>query len=85
MSAESLDFQFTHAGRISEPKAISINNKYCFPVRVDWTLLEVFNQTSGKYVKNPFNVSPAQQEIGAKSSFQFNVEFAPYEPDSYFF
>jgi hypothetical protein len=45
----------------------------------------VMDQTTGKYVKNPFNISPAQQEIAAKSSFQFNVEFAPFEPDSYFF
>lgn len=85
LSCESVDFQFTHNGRISEPKAVTITNKYVHPVRIDWTLLDVMDQTTGKYVKNPFNISPAQQEIAAKSSFQFNVEFAPFEPDSYFF
>ena len=54
-------------------------------MRVDWTLLEVMNKTSGKFVRNPFNVQPATLEIPAKSSAQFNVDFAPYEPDSYFF
>lgn len=58
-SVESIDFQFTHNGRISEPKAVTITNKFVFPVRVDWTLLEVYNQTSGKYVKNPFSIMPA--------------------------
>jgi len=56
-----------------------------FPVRVDWTLLEVMNKTTGKLVRNPFNVQPATQEIAAKSSAQFNVDFCPYEPDQYFF
>lgn len=36
-------------------------------------------------VKNPFKVLPAQKEIGPNSVFVFNVDFAPYEPDSYFF
>jgi hypothetical protein len=54
-------------------------------VRVDWTLLEVMNKTTGKLVRNPFNVTPATQEIAAQSSAQFNVDFGPYEPDSYFF
>jgi len=36
-------------------------------------------------VKNPFKVIPAQKEIPANSTFVFNVDFAPYEPDSYFF
>ena len=56
-----------------------------FPVRVDWTLLEVMNKTTGKLVRNPFNVQPATQEIAAQSSAQFNVDFCPYEPDQYFF
>jgi hypothetical protein len=85
LSAESVDFQFTHNGRLSEPKAVSIQNKFLFPVRVDWTLLEVFDKTTGKYVKNPFQITPACQEIQAKSAHQFTIEFAPFEPDSYFF
>lgn len=36
-------------------------------------------------MKNPFNVTPAVYEIPAKSTGVFNVDFAPYEPDSYFF
>ena len=28
---------------------------------------------------------PAQQEVAPNSNFIFNVDFAPYEPDSYFF
>lgn len=85
VSCEQVDFAFTHNGRISEPKSVTIENKFSFPIRVDWTLLDVYNQTSGKYVKNPFCIKPAQQEIPAKSSFQFNAEFSPFEPDSYFF
>lgn len=54
MSAESVDFQFTHSGRLSEPKAVTLQNKFSFPVRVDWTLLEVFDKTTNKYVRNPF-------------------------------
>ena len=36
-------------------------------------------------MKNPFNVLPEKQEIEANSCFTFNIDFAPYEPDSYFF
>jgi hypothetical protein len=70
---------------MSEPKAVTIQNKFGFPVKVDWDLLQVFNKTSGKFVKNPFTISPASTEIAPRSSFQFTVEFAPFEPDSYFF
>jgi len=54
-------------------------------VRVDWALLPVIDKTTGKEFKNPFSVRPAQQEIPANSNFVFEVDFAPYEPDSYFF
>lgn len=54
-------------------------------MRVDWTLLKVMDKTTGKMVTNPFNVQPATLEVPAKSNAQFNVDFAPYEPDSYFF
>lgn len=30
-------------------------------------------------------ISPSQQEIPAKSSFTFSIEFSPFEPDAYFF
>jgi len=36
-------------------------------------------------VKNPFRVNPACAEIPAGEYRVFNAEFAPYEPDSYFF
>jgi len=54
---------------LSEPKAVTVQNKFCFPVKVDWDLLQVFNKTTGKYVKNPFSISPASTEIAARSSF----------------
>lgn len=85
LSVESVDFQFTHSGRLSEPKAVTVTNKFVFPVRCDWSLLEVMNKTTGKFVKNPFQITPVTQEIPARGSFQFTVEFAPFEPDSYFF
>ena len=85
LDKESIDFAFTDSGRLSEPKAVTLQNKFNFPVRIDWTLLQVLNKTTGKFVKHPFQISPSQQEIPAKSSFTFNVEFAPFEPDSYYF
>ena len=36
-------------------------------------------------MKNPFKVTPERQEIDANDTFVFNVDFAPFEPDSYFF
>ena len=36
-------------------------------------------------MKNPFKVLPAKQEIPTNDNFVFGVDFAPYEPDSYFF
>jgi len=84
-SAENVDFGFTQTGRLSEGRAFTLSNKYNFPVKVNWHLLDVLDKTSGKIVKNPFRVVPACAEIAANSTVTFNAEFAPYEPDSYFF
>ena len=56
-----------------------------FPVRVDWTLLQITDKTTGKKIRNPFNVTPAQIEVAPNSTQNFAVDFMPYEPDSYFF
>jgi len=56
LNVESIDFAFTNSGRTSEPKQITLTNKFPFPVRVDWTLMKVMDKTSGKMVNNPFNV-----------------------------
>jgi len=85
LSDESVNFNFTETGRLSEARQLTLENKFGFPVSVDWTLLPVLNKTTKVLVKNPFKVTPAQQEIPANSTFVFNVDFAPYEPDSYFF
>lgn len=45
----------------------------------------MLNKTTGQFVKNPFRITPERQEIAANDSFAFNVDFCPYEPDSYFF
>ena len=84
-SSDSIDFAFTESGRLSESRQITLENKFGFPVEVNWALLPVFNKSTGQFVKNPFNVVPEKQEIEAHSCFTFNVDFAPYEPDSYFF
>ena len=62
-----------------------MTNKYPFPVEVNWTLLNVYNNTSEKWVKNPFRIKPEIQIVEANSTFNFIAEFAPYEPDQYFF
>ena len=85
ISDESVNFNFTENGRISESRQLTLENKFGFPIAVDWTLLPVLNKTTGQMVKNPFKVLPAQKEIAPNSSFVFNCDFAPYEPDSYFF
>lgn len=66
-SVDSIDFGFTNSGRQSEPKHLTMYNKFTFPVRVDWTLLEIKDKTSGKFIRNPFQVTPACQEIPANS------------------
>jgi hypothetical protein len=47
--------------------------------------LPVIDKKTGKECKNPFNVRPAQTEIAANGAYVFYVEFAPFEPDGYFF
>lgn len=85
MSDEAINFGFTESGRLSESRVLTVSNKFGFPIAVDWTLLPVVNKTTGQIVKNPFSVVPATQEIPANGNFVFSVDFAPYEPDSYFF
>ena len=80
-----LDFNFTESGRISGSSQLTLQNKHCFPVEVSWALLDVMNRTTGQWVKNPFRVRPANAKIEANSSMNFQCEFAPYEPDQYFF
>ena len=84
-SNDTIDFAFTENGRISEPRSVTLHNSFGFPVLVDWALGQVFNKTTGQFVKNPFRIVPERQEIEANGSFTFNADFAPYEPDSYFF
>lgn len=85
LSEGSINFNFTENGRLSESRQLTLENKFSFPISVDWTLLPVLNKTTNQFVKNPFKVLPAQAEVGPNSNFIFNVDFAPYEPDSYFF
>ena len=85
LSEESVNFNFTESGRLSESRMLTLENKFNFPISVDWTLLPVLDKTTNQFVPNPFKVLPAQQEISPNSTFAFNVDFAPYEPDSYFF
>jgi hypothetical protein len=80
-----IDFSFAESGRISESKSITLENKYPFSVNVNWALLNVMNKTSGQWVKNPFRMRPENAKLEANSSMSFTVEFAPYEPDQYFF
>jgi len=80
-----MDFNFTESGRLSEGKQLTMENKFPFDVQVNWTLLPVLSKTTKQWVKNPFRVLPESTTIKSNSSFNFNVEFAPYEPDSYFF
>lgn len=68
-SAEYIDFAFTLHGSLSESKQVTLYNKFPFPVRVDWSLLPVFDKITGKSHSNPFNVRPVQQEISANGSF----------------
>jgi hypothetical protein len=84
-SNEYIDFGFTLHGSLSEDRQLTLYNKYPFPVKVDWALLPVIDKKTGKECKNPFNVKPAQTEIAANCNFVFEVDFAPFEPDGYFF
>lgn len=85
ISADFLDFNFAESGRFSESKSLTVFNNFPFPVDVDWALLKVMNTTTGQWVKNPFRVRPAEAKIEANSQMGFSVDFAPFEPDQYFF
>ena len=85
LSEDNVNFNFTENGRLSEQRQLVMENKFSFPIAVDWTLLPVLNKTTNQFVKNPFKVMPARQEVAPNSTFTFQVDFAPYEPDSYFF
>ena len=85
LSEDNVNFNFTENGRLSEQRQLVMENKFSFPIAVDWTLLPVLNKTTNQFVKNPFKVSPQRQEIEANGSYTFNVEFLPYEASSYFF
>jgi hypothetical protein len=43
------------------------------------------DKRTAKMVKNPFRVTPAESEIPAGTTMMYEVEFAPYEMDTYFF
>ena len=80
-----IDFAFAESGRISESKSITLETKQPFSINVNWALLNVLNKTTGQWVKNPFRIRPETAKIDANTTMSFNVEFAPYEPDQYFF
>ena len=82
---DHIDFGFTEFGRVSEGKALTLDNKFPFDISVSWVLLKIINPTTGTAIDNPFKVTPAQTIIPANTSFQFNVRFSPHVPDSYFF
>ena len=84
-SQDFLDFAFADSGRISESKSITLDNAFPFAIDVDWALLNVLNKTTGQWVKNPFRIKPEHTRIDAHGSANFTVDFAPYEPDQYFF
>jgi hypothetical protein len=84
-NVDTIDFGFSHSGRISEGRGVTLHNNYCFPVKINWHLMQVYDKTSEKLVKNPFRVVPAEFEMSPNSSQTFQCEFSPYEPDSYFF
>ena len=62
-----------------------IDNNYPFEVVTNWVLLKVQSKVTGELIDNPFRITPALAKIPANGSFTFTVEFAPTEPDSYFF
>ena len=59
LSEGSINFNFTENGRLSESRQLTLENKFNFPISVDWTLLPVLDKTTNQFVKNPFKVLPA--------------------------
>lgn len=64
-SQDFVDFAFAESGRISESKTVTLFNKFPFSVDVDWALLNVLNNTTGQWVKNPYRVRPDKATIDA--------------------
>lgn len=58
LNADFFDFNFTHVGRLSESRPLTVENKFPFSIDVNWALLNVYNKTTEKWVKNPFRVRP---------------------------
>jgi len=63
LSDGSINFGFTENGRLSESRQLTMENKFNYPIEIDWTLLPVLNKTTNTLVKNPFKVLPAKQEV----------------------
>lgn len=64
-----LDFSFTQFGRVSDSKAVVLDNKFPFDISVSWQLLQTINKTTGSLVDNPFKVTPSTAVIPANGSF----------------
>lgn len=47
LSEGSVNFGFTENGRLSESRQLTLENKFNFPIAVDWTLLPVLNKITG--------------------------------------
>lgn len=58
LSEDSINFNFTETNRLSESRQLTLENKFGFPIAVDWTLLPVLDKTTKTLVKNPFKVTP---------------------------
>lgn len=85
INADFLDFNFTHVGRISESRQLTVTNKFPFSIDVSWALLKVFNKVAEQWVANPFKIRPEVKTIEPNSTFEFTADFCPFEPDQYFF
>jgi hypothetical protein len=85
LSVDQIDFGFAERGRVSAQRSITMENKFVFPIKVNWHLLEVLNKTTNKMVANPFRMIPETAEISPGETMVFNTTFGPFEPDSYFF
>ena len=46
LSEGQINFNFTENGRLSESRQLNLENKFNFPIAVDWTLLPVLNKTT---------------------------------------
>ena len=85
MKEEILDFGFGECGRLTEGKPVTVVNQFPFPVQVNWVLRRVVSHKTGLEYENPFRFFPSEAVIPPHETVDFEVKFAPYEPDSYFF